>query len=78
LLLAHDLDDLSRDAYVALNEQVTEVKRMLYRFMQSLNLGRAEGRGLFRNSSCKWLKSHLRYLRGQAVNAGREMLFLGI
>jgi four helix bundle protein len=37
LLLAHDLDYLSRDAYVALNEQVVEVKRMLYRFMQSLN-----------------------------------------
>ena len=31
LLLAHDLD------YVAFNEQVAEVKRMLYRFMQSLN-----------------------------------------
>jgi hypothetical protein len=26
LLLAHDLDYLSRDAYVALNEQVAEVK----------------------------------------------------
>jgi len=37
LLLAHDLEYLSRDAYVALNEQVAEVKRMLYRFMQSLN-----------------------------------------
>lgn len=37
LLLAHDLQYLSRDAYVALNEQVAEVKRMLYRFMQSLN-----------------------------------------
>jgi four helix bundle protein len=37
LLLAHDLDYLSRDAYVALNEQVVEVKRTLYRFMQSLN-----------------------------------------
>jgi hypothetical protein len=43
LLLAHDLDYLSRDAYVALNEQLAEVKRMLCRFMQSLNLGRAEG-----------------------------------
>ena len=37
LLLAHDLEYLSRDAYLALNEQVAEVKRMLYRFMQSLN-----------------------------------------
>lgn len=37
LLLAHDLEYLPRDAYVALNEQVAEVKRMLYRFMQSLN-----------------------------------------
>ena len=37
LLLAHDLDYLSRDAYMALNEQIPEVKRMLYRFMQSLN-----------------------------------------
>lgn len=37
LLLAHDLDYLSRDTYVALIEQVAEVKRMLYRFMQSLN-----------------------------------------
>lgn len=37
LLLAHDLEYLSRDAYLALNEQVAEVKCMLYRFMQSLN-----------------------------------------
>ncbi len=37
LLLAHDLEYLPRDAYLALNEQVAEVKRMPYRFMQSLN-----------------------------------------
>lgn len=37
LLLAHDLDYLPTDAYAALNEQVGEVKRMLYRFMQSLS-----------------------------------------
>jgi four helix bundle protein len=42
LLLAHDLDYLSRDAYAPLNEQLAEVKRMLYPFMQSLNLGRAD------------------------------------
>lgn len=37
LLLAHDLEYLPRDAYAPLNEQVAEVKRMLYRFMQSLS-----------------------------------------
>jgi four helix bundle protein len=37
LLLAHDLEYLPRDAYAALYEQVAEVKRMLYRFMQSLS-----------------------------------------
>jgi four helix bundle protein len=37
LLLAHDLDYLAPDAYAGLNEQVAEVKRMLYRFMQSLS-----------------------------------------
>ena len=37
LLLAHDLEYLPRDAYAGLNEQVAEVKRMLYRFMQSLS-----------------------------------------
>lgn len=37
LLLAHDLDYLPPVAYAALNEQVGEVKRMLYRFMQSLS-----------------------------------------
>ena len=37
LLLAHDLEYLPRDAYTGLNEQVAEVKRMLYRFMQSLS-----------------------------------------
>ena len=37
LLLAHDLEYLSRDAYAALSEQVAEVRRMLYRLMQSLN-----------------------------------------
>ena len=37
LLLARELDYMSRDAYVALNAQVVEVKRMLYRLMQSLS-----------------------------------------
>jgi four helix bundle protein len=37
LLLAHDLEYLAPDAYASLNEQVAEVKRMLYRFMQSLS-----------------------------------------
>jgi four helix bundle protein len=37
LLLAHDLEYLPRDAYGGLNEQIAEVKRMLYRFMQSLS-----------------------------------------
>lgn len=37
LLLAHDLEYLPSDAHSNLTEQVTEVKRMLYRFMQSLN-----------------------------------------
>lgn len=34
---ASDDGAAARDAYLALNEQVAEVKRMLYRFMQSLN-----------------------------------------
>ncbi|MEZ4222257.1 MAG: four helix bundle protein [Polyangiaceae bacterium] len=37
MLLAHDLEYLPRDAYAMLAEQVAEVKRMLYRFMQSLS-----------------------------------------
>ena len=37
LLLAHDLEYLPQDAYADLNGQVAEVKRMLYRFMQSLS-----------------------------------------
>jgi four helix bundle protein len=37
LLLAHDLDYLLREPYAALHEQVAEVKRMLYRFIQSLS-----------------------------------------
>jgi four helix bundle protein len=37
LLLAHDLEYLPPDAYADLKEQVAEVKRMLYRFMQSLS-----------------------------------------
>jgi four helix bundle protein len=37
LLLAHDLEYLKPEAYAGLNEQVGEVKRMLYRFMQSLS-----------------------------------------
>jgi four helix bundle protein len=37
LLLAHDLEYLSRDASATLNEQIAEVKRMLFRFMQSLS-----------------------------------------
>ncbi|MBN2196166.1 MAG: four helix bundle protein [Polyangiaceae bacterium] len=36
LLLAHDLEYLPRDAHAGLSERVAEVKRMLYRFMQSL------------------------------------------
>jgi four helix bundle protein len=36
LLLAHDLSYLPLDAYRALVEQVAEVRRMLYRFLQSL------------------------------------------
>ena len=45
LLLAHDLEYLSRDAYLALNEQVAEVKRMLYRFIAIVELDqlRADG-----------------------------------
>lgn len=38
LLLAHDLEYLASDAHEHLAEQVTEVKRMLYRFMQSLHV----------------------------------------
>ena len=37
LLLAHDLAHLPRDPHAELTEQVGEVKRMLYRFMQSLS-----------------------------------------
>ena len=37
LLLAHDLEYLPRDAHAELAEQVAEVKRMLFRFMQSLS-----------------------------------------
>jgi len=37
LLLAHDLAYLPRDPHAELTEQVGEVKRMLYRFMQSLS-----------------------------------------
>lgn len=37
LLLARDLGYLPSDAHAHLTEQVTEVRRMLYRFMQSLN-----------------------------------------
>lgn len=36
LLLAHDLGYLSQDAHRTLVEQVAEVRRMLYRFLQSL------------------------------------------
>jgi four helix bundle protein len=36
LLLAHDLGYLPIDAYHPLVEQVAEVRRMLYRFLQSL------------------------------------------
>jgi four helix bundle protein len=35
LLLAHDLEYLPKDAYANLNEQVAEVKRMLYSLTQS-------------------------------------------
>jgi four helix bundle protein len=38
LLLARDLDYLPADAHAHLAEQVTEVRRMLYRFIQSLNV----------------------------------------
>jgi four helix bundle protein len=37
LLLARDLGYLPSDDHAHLTEQVTEVRRMLYRFMQSLN-----------------------------------------
>lgn len=37
LLLAHDLGYLPAEAHRSLAEQVAEVKRMLYRFMQSLS-----------------------------------------
>jgi four helix bundle protein len=37
LLLAHDLEYLPHEAHAQLTEQVAEVRRMLYRFMQSLN-----------------------------------------
>lgn len=37
LLLAHDLEYLPPAAHALLTEQVAEVRRMLYRFMQSLN-----------------------------------------
>lgn len=37
LLLAHDLGYLSAEAHRPTAEQVAEVKRMLYRFMQSLS-----------------------------------------
>jgi four helix bundle protein len=36
LLLARDLDYLPTDAHLALTAQVSEVGRMLYRFLQSL------------------------------------------
>ncbi|HEX9622474.1 MAG TPA: four helix bundle protein [Polyangiaceae bacterium] len=37
LLLARDLGHLPSDAHAHLAEQVSEVTRMLYRFIQSLN-----------------------------------------
>jgi four helix bundle protein len=37
LLLARDLDYLPTGAHAELTGQVAEVKRMLYRFMQSLS-----------------------------------------
>jgi four helix bundle protein len=37
LLLARDLDSLPTGAHAELTGQVAEVKRMLYRFMQSLS-----------------------------------------
>jgi four helix bundle protein len=37
LLLAHDLEYLPRDAHAALYDPIAEVKRTLYRFMQSLS-----------------------------------------
>ncbi|MBN2194773.1 MAG: four helix bundle protein [Polyangiaceae bacterium] len=36
LHLAHDLEYLPRDAHAGFSEQVADVQRMLYRFMQSL------------------------------------------
>jgi hypothetical protein len=39
LLLARDLESLAQDVYTDLTGQVAEVKRMLYRFMQSLSSG---------------------------------------
>lgn len=36
LLLAHDLDYLSQDAYIVLHEKVIEVKRMLAGFIKTL------------------------------------------
>jgi four helix bundle protein len=39
LLLARDLEYLAQDVYTDLTGQVAEVKRMLYRFMQSLSSG---------------------------------------
>ena len=43
LLLARDLHYLPSDAHAGLSEQVTDVRRMLYRFMQSLNASPADG-----------------------------------
>jgi four helix bundle protein len=37
LLLARDLGHLPSDAHAHLAEEVSEVRRMLYRFIQSLN-----------------------------------------
>ena len=37
LLLAHDLEYLPTVVYAELHEQLAQVKRMLYRFMQSLS-----------------------------------------
>jgi four helix bundle protein len=39
LLLARDLEYLAQDVYTDLTGQFAEVKRMLYRFMQSLSSG---------------------------------------
>jgi four helix bundle protein len=40
LLLAHDLGYLSQDNHSQLTNQVAEVRRMLFRFMQTLNAER--------------------------------------